>query len=331
MVQPIEKAYLFPTKKSKKIKIKLKSASNNQSGKIYLQGSKNWKIEPEFIHYNLKNKHDEQIVSFNVTPPKNGRIEELSIKAKNSSHSFDRGLINVNYPHIGYHSYFPISKIKMIRLVTKKVINNIGYIMGAGDNVPDVLRELGYNVTVLSDHDVEQNNLSKYQTIITGIRTYNTSKRIKFYNNKLLDYVKNGGNLVVQYNVSYGLKMTNIGPYPFNVSRNRITDETAHLNILNKKHKLFNFPNKITQNDFKNWVQERGLYFVGSVDSKYDDLLSGNDPNDTPKKGSLIFTKYGKGTFSYSGISWFRQLPAGVTGATRLFVNLISAGAINEK
>jgi hypothetical protein len=183
---------------------------------------------------------------------------------------------------------------------------------------------------MLSDDDVETLPLSEYDAIITGIRAYNTRDRIAFYNDKLLEYVYSGGNLIVQYNVSFGLQTDKIGPYDFTISRDRVTREDAEINILDPDHVLLNYPNKITSDDFDGWVQERGLYFPNEWADEYETLISCNDPGEDPKEGGLIFTEYGRGSFIYTGYSWFRQLPAGVPGAYRIFANLIAGGKRNE-
>jgi hypothetical protein len=179
---------------------------------------------------------------------------------------------------------------------------------------------------MLNDEILENGDLGQFDAIVTGIRAYNTRDRIPYAQPKLMQYVKDGGTLVVQYNVSFGLLKEEIGPYPFTIGRDRISVENAAMRLLNPAHRLLSYPNKITRQDFEGWVQERGLYFASQWDDRYEPVLSGHDPDETDKQGSILFARYGKGVFIYSGLSWFRQLPAGVPGAYRLFVNLISAG-----
>jgi hypothetical protein len=203
--------------------------------------------------------------------------------------------------------------------------------MGSGDEVADSLINLGYEVTLLDDDMLEKADLSRFDAIIAGIRAYNTRERLKNTNPRLLQYVKEGGTFIVQYNVSRGLQTDNIGPYPFTIGRDRVSEETASIDFLNPKHSLLNFPNTITQKDFANWVQERGLYFATEWDERYEPILSSADTDESDKKGGLLYARYGKGIFIYTGYSWFRQLPAGVPGAYRLFANLISSGDTDEK
>ena len=200
--------------------------------------------------------------------------------------------------------------------------------MGAGDAIPASLAQVGYEVTELVDSEIISGDLSQYDAIILGVRAYNTVERMKFYQPKLLNYVKNGGTLINQYNTHRNLKvkMEDIAPYPLKISRDRVAIEEAEVRFLAPDHPVLNTPNKITQKDFDGWVQERGLYFPNEWDEKFTPILSSNDLGETPKDGGLLVAQYGDGWYVYSGYSWFRELPAGVPGAYRLFTNLISIG-----
>jgi hypothetical protein len=183
---------------------------------------------------------------------------------------------------------------------------------------------MGYEVIMLSPGSLDNIDLSSFDAIVAGIRLYNVSPAIKHANDKLLKYVEDGGVLLVQYNVSQPLMLPNIGPYPFSITRSRVTEEDAPVKMLHPEHRIFNYPNKITARDFDGWVQERGLYFGGSIDPRYESLLAMRDMGEVENTGALFVSNYGKGRFVYTGLSFFRQLPAGVPGAYRLFVNLIS-------
>jgi len=221
---------------------------------------------------------------------------------------------------------FPLSKAKLIRLDdVQKIINTIGYIKGSGDKIPYYLKELGFDVIYLKDEDLTTRNLSGYDVIIAGIRAYNTNKRMNIYQDKLMDYVYNGGTYIVQYN-TLGKKYAEPGPYEFKISRDRVTEENAKVKLLNPSHSLLNFPNRISEKDFEGWIQERGLYFPDEWDDNYESILEMNDQGELPKQGSVLYTEYGKGVFIYTGLSFFRELPAGVAGAYKLFMNMISAG-----
>jgi hypothetical protein len=203
--------------------------------------------------------------------------------------------------------------------------------MGAGDEIPSALNQIGCEVDLIKIDDIQLQKLKQYDAVIMGVRAYNTEENIKFKQNALLEYVKEGGTMLVQYNTSNGVVGKNLGPYPLTVSRGRVTVEEAEMRILQPQHPVFQTPNQITSKDFEGWVQERGLYFPSEWDPAYTPLLSCNDPGEKPLEGSLLIAGYGKGHYIYTGISFFRQLPEGVSGAYRLFANLISLGKTKQK
>jgi hypothetical protein len=203
----------------------------------------------------------------------------------------------------------------------------VGYIMGAGDDIPTVLQQVGMDVTMISPEKLATEDLSKYGTIVLGIRAYDTQKEVAANNKKLLDYVSAGGTLVVQYNASVGdFNSGKFTPYSADLSRARVSVEDAPVDILAPGDSIFHYPNTITQRDFDGWIQERGLYFMSTWDDHFQPLLACHDPGEEPQKGGLLRAKYGKGIYIYTGYSFFRELPAGVPGAVRLYVNLLSAG-----
>jgi hypothetical protein len=233
-------------------------------------------------------------------------------------------LIEINYNHIPKQSVLSSSQAKIVRLNIKKVGNKIGYIKGAGDAVPESLRQIGYEVTLLNPTEINAVNLQRYDAIVLGIRAYNVVAELKFKQKYLLAYVEKGGNLVVQYNTNRGVDVA--APFSLQLSRDRVTDEFAEVRILEESHPVLNYPNKITPNDFENWVQERGLYFPDSWSKEYTPILSMNDTGESAKNGSLLIAKYGKGNYIYTGLSFFRELPAGVSGAYKLFANILAVG-----
>jgi hypothetical protein len=199
--------------------------------------------------------------------------------------------------------------------------------MGAGDDIPEVLRELGLQVTLLSADDLARADLGRFGTIVLGIRAYDTQDDVKKSNQRLLDYVRDGGTLLVQYNTSPSdFNGGHFMPYPAQLSRDRVTVEQAPVTILDPQNAVFHYPNQIAARDFDGWIQERGLYFMDQWDSHYTPLLASNDPGEQPQKGGLLMAQYGKGYYIYTGYAFFRQLPFGVPGAIRLYVNLLSAG-----
>lgn len=319
--------YIFKDNRPQNITIKLK-AFTASTGNISLKAPAGWRFLPQNVSFTGKNKGDEWTETFMVTQldlsSKNDAVTaEVNVNGK----TFQMGLKRIRYDHIPAITLFPPATAHLLKLDIDIPGKNIGYIIGAGDFVPDALRQLGYKVTILNEDDVMKGNLSGYDAIVTGVRAYNVNDRMAIEQPKLLEYVKNGGNLVVQYNNNAGLVTRAIGPYPFRPVNQRVTDENAKVTVTEPQSPILNYPNKITPADFDGWVQERGLYFVSDVDPKYQAPIQMNDAGEAPNKGSVITTDYGKGRFTYTSLSFFRQLPAGVPGAYRLFINLLSKPA----
>ena len=236
----------------------------------------------------------------------------------------------VKYDHIPAINYFHDADVALKVVNVETYGKRIGYIVGAGDKVPEALEQMGYEVNRLNQKEISKNPLDKFDAIIVGVRAYNTLDWIGNYYDKLMKYVENGGNLIVQYNTSNFISnvRSKIGPYDFSISRNRITDENAPVTFLKPEHPALNFPNKINQDDFKGWIQERSIYDAIDTTGKFEKILAMNDPGEKPDDGSLLIAKYGRGYFTYTGLVFFRELPAGVPGAYRLLANLI---ALNRK
>ena len=266
----------------------------------------------------LKDKEHDFVQAF--VELKNGKEEQPAYLNLN----------NIRYDHIPHIHYFYQDAIKVLNIDIKTAGKKIGYIEGAGDKVTIALQQMGYEVTILKEKDINPFNLKQFDAVITGVRAYNVHDYLSGKHEVLMDYVKNGGNLIVQYNTSNFISSvtSKIGPYPFAISRNRVTDEKATVNFLLPGHAVLNYPNKITAKDFDNWVQERGIYFADQADAAYEMPLSMADPNEKEQKGSLIIASHGKGKFVYTGLVFFRELPAGVPGAYRLLANII---ALNKK
>ncbi len=236
------------------------------------------------------------------------------------------GQRKISYDHIPDIVYNHVDPVKVINLDLKTVGNYAGYIPGAGDKIPEALEQMGYKVVTLKENDITTNNLRQFDVIVTGVRAYNTNEWMNNVYDALMLYVKEGGVLFSQYNTSnqLGPVKAKIAPYPFTISRNRITDEEAKVNFLLPTHKALNHPNKITEKDFDGWIQERSIYNAENIDTAYKKIISMNDPGEKEQEGSLIIANYGKGRFVYTGLVFFRELPAGVPGAYRLFANLIA-------
>jgi len=238
-------------------------------------------------------------------------------------------LITIDYAHIPRIDYFQLAREKFVLANVKTAGRRIGYIEGAGDKVPEALQQMGYEVVMLKERECTPAYLKQFDAVIAGVRAYDVHDWLAQRHEALMDYVKEGGNLVVQYNRGNLAKMsTAIGPFPFAVSNLRVTDEHARVNFLIPDHPVLNYPNKITDADFEGWIQERGIYFAGQTDPAYQQVLSMNDPGEPEQKGSLVIAPFGKGVFVYTGLVFFRELPAGVPGAYRLMANII---ALNHK
>ena len=321
-----DKVYVFADNQAKTVEVLLRAGQENISGYLSLKQPEGWKVEPARISFKLKFKEEEKLLSFKVYPPKEQSTGNIFAQINCNGLVYDQELVSIEYEHIPTQIVLQKAKAKVVKIDLRKAGENIAYIMGAGDAIPASLAQIGYQVTLLKDKDIRPQYLQKFDAIILGVRALNTLDRMKFHMPKLLDYAKEGGTLIVQYNTSHRLKVKNLAPYPLKLSRDRVTVEEAEVRFLKPKHLVLNWPNKITTHDFDNWVQERGLYFPNEWDEKFDAILSANDPDETPKDGGLLVSKYGKGYYIYTGYSWFRELPAGVPGAYRIFSNLISIG-----
>jgi LmbE family N-acetylglucosaminyl deacetylase len=295
---------------------------------LTLQVPTGWRLEPPQQHVRFT-KIDNTTFTFKVFP---ARLTEsrTQLKADLNQHgkNYTEGYTVVTRDDLRVFYYYQPAIQKVSAVDVRRPANlQIGYVMGAGDEIPTVLKQLGLNVTSIPAADLKTTDLSRYGTIILGINAYTTPPEVKQNNDRLLEYVKNGGTLVVQYNQNpEDFNKDHLTPYPAELSHDRVSVEEAPVEILAPQDPIFHYPNQINQRDFQAWVQERGLYFMQSWDSHFQPLLSSNDPGEPPQKGGLLRAQYGKGTYIYTGYAFFRQLPAGVPGAVRLFVNIISAG-----
>lgn len=324
-----DKAYVFSGNTAKTIQVQLKSFKAKSSGTIVPEVPAGWKAEPGEISFNLPLKGQEKTVEFSIIPGGSTNRGNLRFTVYSDGKRFNRGAKVINYDHIPLQTMFPLSDARVERIDLKTGGKKIAYIAGAGDLIPESLEQVGYQVNILSDSQIQNGDLSGYDAIITGVRLYNVNEQLNIIQPKLMEYVNNGGTLLVQYNVNNPLKIPQIGPYPFTISRERVTDENANVTLLVKDHPVLNYPNKITEKDFEGWIQERGLYFTADSDPKYSRVLSMNDPGEKASDGSLIVADYGKGRFVYTSLAFFRELPAGIPGAYRLFVNLITKNHTN--
>ncbi len=324
--------YIFTGEKPQEVNVTIKAGKANVAGTLSLEVPQGWRVVPAAAAFELTLKGEERTVSFTVTPPvaqSEGTVRAvLSIDGK----AYDKEMITIEYDHIPVQTVLRDAQARIVNIDLKTAGERIGYVMGAGDVIPASLEQIGYQVDILDGNNLDTETLDQYDAIIMGVRAYNTLDRLKFYQSALMDYVQRGGTMIVQYNTNRGLTvpMNELGPYPFRVSRDRVSVEEAEVRFLQPDHPVLNHPNKITRADFEGWVQERGLYFPDQWDDAYQAILSANDPGETPKDGGLLVAQYGKGYYIYTGYSWFRELPAGVPGAFRLFANLISIGKMEK-
>ncbi|MDJ1496122.1 PIG-L family deacetylase [Cytophagaceae bacterium DM2B3-1] len=327
MINLDEKSMVFPATEAKTLGVLLKAGAGAIKGELRLEVPKGWKVSPEKLSFDLAKAEAEQKVSFVITPPANASEGTLKAVAKLADgQEISLGLRTIDYDHIPVQTLFPVAQAKVIRLDVRTAGKNIAYLMGAGDDVPAALRQMGYSVTMLTANELKADvtEWQRFDAIVLGVRAFNTEERLKYYQPKLMQYVENGGVVLVQYIVNRGVVTDEIGPYPFELSRDRVTVEEATVTFLKPQHPLLNTPNKITAKDFEGWIQERGLYFAQKWDSRYEVLLSCADPGEKPQDGGLLVANYGKGRFIYTGYAFFRQLPGGVPGAYRLFANLLA-------
>jgi LmbE family N-acetylglucosaminyl deacetylase len=312
-----------------KVDVKVSSNVDGSSGTLKLQAPEGWKVSPAEQKVSGLNRGQEKNFEFQVTTSalKQGDLK-LHAGLQSNGKTYSEGYTLVTREDLGSFYYFePATQHESIVDVKVPKDLKVGYIMGAGDDIPTVLQQIGMNVTLIPADKIASTDLSQFGTIVLGVRAYDTHKDLVTNNQKLLDFVSNGGTLIVQNNNSIGdFNSEHLTPYPAELSRARVSVEEAPVQILAPDNPVFHYPNEITQKDFDNWVQERGLYFMSSWDSKFTPLLSCHDPGEPDQKGGMLEAKYGKGTYIFTGYAFFRQLPAGVPGAVRLFVNLVTAG-----
>lgn len=320
---PSDKVYTFTADSAKDINF---IAEGNKVGETYTLSvdlPDGWEASPMEHQFTPSFSGEQAALSFKIKPSVSSMVDEITFKVNGKE---ARAVQRIEYDHILPQIMFPKAKSKVVKMDLKKTATRVGYIIGSGDEVAQNLRQVGFEVSLIEADQIAVTDLNQFETIVVGIRAYNVHESMKNGNKLLNNYVKNGGTVIVQYNTSRGLKTTEIGPYPFDLSRNRVTKEEAEPTFLDAKHPILNRPNQISKADFEGWVQERGLYFAGNWDEKYKPIIAWNDPKESPQKGGVLVADYGEGKFIYTGISFFRELPAGVPGAFRLLSNMISYG-----
>ena len=316
---------LWSMNTSKSVPVCVHPFKSGVAGTVRLRAPKGWMVSEEQTITATK-KDAETELRFTVTPDSTAAAGPVIAEAVVGADTIRSTVLHIDHDHIPVQPMMTPAEGKLLPLDLKTKGRRIGYIMGAGDEVPAALRQMGYEVTMLTDADLLSGDCSRFDAVVAGVRAYNTREQLRLCHSRLIQYAENGGTYVVQYQVLEKGKTDNIGPFPLTVSRNRVTDETAAPVFVTPDDPILTTPNRITAKDFDGWVQERGLYFASDFDPRYRTPLAFADPNEAPQKGGLLIATVGKGTVVVTGLAFFRQLPAGVPGAYRLFANLLSAG-----
>lgn len=315
------------------IEVEVEALTDSLNGQLNITLPQGWATTKDLKLVNIAKRGERQSFTFQLMPLDNAKGGLVKFEFSGPKGKADRTLHEIDYPHIMPQVYYTPAEVKLVSLDVRTTAKRVGYVKGAGDDVPQAMEHLGVVVEFIDPLSAKQDELRKYDAIVTGIRAYNATKGMKELHPLLLKYVEEGGTLIVQYNTTprffsgasdFQIDPATLGPFPFEISRGRVTVEEAPPTFIDPKHPLLNTPNKITAADFDGWVQERGLYFADEFAPQYKALISWNDPGEEPLDGALIVADHGKGRYIYTGISFFRELPAGVAGAYRLWANLLS-------
>lgn len=327
-VEMSDPVYIFADRNQKDVVVTVKAYADSLRGVLKLNHSNSWIVTPESQYITLDNKGEEMQFTFKVKPPFLSESSSLSAELSlDDGNLVNKRIQEIDYTHIPTLHMLKDATAKVERIDLKKQGNKIAYIPGAGDLVAESLRQVGYNVDEIPASEITADRLAGYDATILGVRAYNTKKDLLLKKKALNEYMTNGGTVIVQYTTPRGgIRGNDIAPYPMTLSRTRVTDETATMSYVDADHEVLNYPNKLNVRDFEKWVQERGLYYASEWDERYTTPIAAADPDEPLAKGGLLIAPVGEGYFIYSGISWFRQLPAGVPGAYRFFTNLISIG-----
>jgi hypothetical protein len=325
-------ALIFPAAAAKAVDVAV-TANAAAKGSVTVEIPAGWQVEPKSRDFDLSQEGQQVSLSFKITPPAKDSRGALRLIANTGSQAVSSGMQVIAYSHIPPQTVFPPATAVLVRADIQTSAKNIGYIMGAGDEIPRALSQAGWTVTLLDPNVIARGDLARYDAIVAGVCAYNVRADLRANHSRLLDYVKAGGTYVVQYNGIGGSPcstrpedLQRIGPYPLKIGTARVTVEQAPVTFPNPQHPVLQTPNKITAKDFEGWVQERGIYFASEWDPHYQPLFESHDPEDKPQSGGALYTKYGKGAYIFTGYAFFRELPAGVPGAYRIFANMLSAG-----
>ncbi|WP_426736035.1 PIG-L family deacetylase [Myxococcus faecalis] len=318
---------MFPNGAAQSVAVVLGAGRADVSGKARLELPPGWRSEPAEHAFQFATRGDARTVHFKVTPPKGATQKgRLRVVVDVGGRAESWRVRTVSYEHLPPLAVRQDSEATLVPFALATKVKRLGYIPGPGDKVAESLAAVGYEVTVLPEERLDAEKLERFDAILVGVRAFNANPRLAVHRERLLDYVKQGGRLVVQYNTNsrVGPLSAFVGPYPLEIGRERVTDETAVMTPVSADEPLLRAPNRLTSADFDGWVQERGLYFASKWDDKYRPVFAMNDAGEEPLKGSLLVARHGKGVFVYTGLAFFRQLPAGVPGAYRLLANVLA-------
>ena len=311
---------------SRAVEVEITASRAGSTGTLQLEAPADWKVSPAGQSFDLANVGDSARFKFSITAPLQSTTAKIIASAEIDGVRYRNQREIISYPHIPRQLLQPLASLKAVSLDLETHGHTVGYLPGAGDSVAENLQEMGYAVKILDDTNLTAEQLRGLDAVVIGVRAFNVRNNLASQLPLLFAYVENGGTIVAQYNRPDGLKTSKLAPYDLRLSGDRVTDETAAMTFLAPDHPVLNTPNKITDADFDGWVQERGIYFPNQWDEHFTPILACHDPGESPLKGSLLVAQYGKGYYVYTGLDFFRELPAGVPGAYRLFANLISLG-----
>ncbi|MCS7315272.1 MAG: PIG-L family deacetylase [Bryobacterales bacterium] len=322
---------LFPQAMARSVEVELRAQTSPVAGHLRLELPAGWKADPAEHAFRLEAGAGAQATfSFRIEPPVQPASAAVRAVARVNGREIAVGIEQIEFAHIEPVTLFPAAEARLVRADVKVLARRVGYVMGAGDEIPEALRQMGCEVTLLGGNDLAHGDLDRFDAIVTGVRAYNVRADLRAAHQRLMGYVERGGTLVVQYNTLEGgpaaRPLPELGPYPMRIGRERVTVEDAPVQFPDPDHPLLLAPNRITAADFEGWVQERGLYFATEWDPRYQPLFASHDPGEKPLAGGTLAAKHGRGVYVFTAWAWFRQLPAGVPGAYRIFANLISAG-----
>jgi LmbE family N-acetylglucosaminyl deacetylase/phosphatidylserine decarboxylase len=327
-VEPGAAVLVLPNGEPRSFDVRVVANSGPMSGALSVEVPAGWSVTPASLPFSLPTAGAEAVFSYRVQPPVGTASGTMRVTAKVGDRQFAARVGRIQHDHIPPQVVLHASDVHVVSFPIDRHVATVGYIPGPGDEVAASLRQAGYDVRMLSDQNLTASVLKAFPVVVIGVRAFNTSEKLRAAQPALMTYVQDGGTVVAQYNTNNRLAPLSapIGPFPFEIGSERVTDETSAVTLISPMHRLLTWPNRIGSQDFDGWVQERGLYFAKSWDSRYETIVRMNDPGERALDGSVLFGRYGKGAFVYTGLSFFRELPAGVPGAFRLLANLLAAG-----